>query len=289
MLSQKSHIGLHGRVFHLHPPAVCYNLPSSKSSPLSPAVISKLNSLPLSQRVCIHQEEIPARDAVVINLPAKHILRLSVTHGSQVADINIWNANNPEERFYSSKTRQLAASHLTVGHSLWSCMPYVRPLATVTADSLAYGIDVDGAGVHDVIGSRCDPYTHHVMKGENKGDRCHSNLVRAAHSVGLKESDVHDVWNAFMCTGFERKTGKYFAKPSPARVGDYVEMVSHIDLLVAIGACPQGDVGIPCGADAEPKCFPLGVEVFSIHGDVLDSFEEPAVSGYEGNHVRDED
>ncbi len=34
-------------------------------------------------------------------------------------------------------------------------------LATITADTLGwYGFDADGAGVHDVIGTRCDPYTN---------------------------------------------------------------------------------------------------------------------------------
>lgn len=69
--------------------------------------------------------------------------------------MNVWALHNPKkERFYTSKTRQLHASHLKVGDRLWSCFPYLRPLATITADTLDYGIDADGAGVHDVIGSR---------------------------------------------------------------------------------------------------------------------------------------
>ena len=36
---------------------------------------------------------------------------------------------------------------------LWSNLPYLRPMATVVADSLkGYGIDEDGASIHDVIG-----------------------------------------------------------------------------------------------------------------------------------------
>jgi uncharacterized protein YcgI (DUF1989 family) len=35
-----------------------------------------------------------------------------------VADVNFWNLHNPAERFYSSKTRQLHASHLTT-HDRW--------------------------------------------------------------------------------------------------------------------------------------------------------------------------
>jgi hypothetical protein len=37
---------------------------------------------------------------------------------------------------------------------LWSCFPYMRPLATITHETIQYGIDKDGASVHDVIGSR---------------------------------------------------------------------------------------------------------------------------------------
>lgn len=31
----------------------------------------------------------------------------------------------------------------------------MRPLATITHETIQYGIDKDGASVHDVIGSRC--------------------------------------------------------------------------------------------------------------------------------------
>lgn len=37
---------------------------------------------------------------------------------------------------------------------LWSCFPYMRPLGTITHETIQYGIDKDGASVHDVIGSR---------------------------------------------------------------------------------------------------------------------------------------
>ncbi len=33
-------------------------------------------------------------------------------------------------------------------------MPYLRPMATVVADSVAYGFDEDGGSIHDVIGTR---------------------------------------------------------------------------------------------------------------------------------------
>ena len=37
---------------------------------------------------------------------------------------------------------------------------------------------LDGGGIHDVIGTRCDPYTHSIMSGGTVPDRtCHQNLV----------------------------------------------------------------------------------------------------------------
>ena len=38
----------------------------------------------------------------------------------------------------------------------------------------------DGGGIHDVIGTRCDPFTHALMSGgETPVYTCHQNLVKA--------------------------------------------------------------------------------------------------------------
>lgn len=48
---------------------------------------------------------------------------------------------------------------------------------------------------------RCDPYTNWLLTGTDMNCCCHSNLTRAVAEFGLQEEDVHDVLNAFMCTG----------------------------------------------------------------------------------------
>ena len=70
---------------------------------------------------------------------AGHLWRIISVEGPQVADMNCWNAQDPSERFYTSKTRQLHATHLGVGDRLWSNMPFLRPLATIVEDTIAYG------------------------------------------------------------------------------------------------------------------------------------------------------
>jgi uncharacterized protein YcgI (DUF1989 family) len=241
----------------------------------------------------IERLEIPPRDAKSWVVKAGQLFRITCHTGPQVADMNCWNLHNSDERFYASKTRQIHATHLTTGDRLWSNMPYLRPLATIVHDTIAYGFDDDGAGVHDVIGSRCDPYTHHLLSGgDEKHVCCHSNLTRACKAVGMNEMDVHDVLNVFMCTGFMRDTHQYFTKPSPVQVGDYLEFLAECDLRVAASTCPQGDVSTACaGKGEEPLVYPLLVEVYDLPTNFLASrgWKQSEVSGYSRNHGLDGD
>ena len=180
---------------------------------------------------------VPPRDARAFEVPAGHLFRIVTPEGSQVGDLNLWNAADLRERFYSGKTRALHATHVSTGDRLWSTLPWLRPMATITHDTLAwYGIDAFGAGVHDVIGTRCDPYTNFLLTGGDYHHCCHSNLTRtlaAARNLPLAEAEthVHDVVNVFMCTGYSRDTNQYVMKASPARAGDFIELFAEIDLL----------------------------------------------------------
>ncbi|MDO3398227.1 urea carboxylase-associated family protein, partial [Nocardioides sp. SOB44] len=90
--------------------------------------------------------------------------------GPQVGDLNIWNAADPRERFWASRTRQLQSSHVGEGDRLWSCLPFMRPLCGLVEDGCRLGDRrrVGDAGeakertrwggrCHDLLGTRCDP------------------------------------------------------------------------------------------------------------------------------------
>ncbi len=232
---------------------------------------------------------VPPRDASTFTVPAGHFFRISSVEGAQVGDLNLWNAKDLSEKFYSGKTRALHGTHITTGQQMWSSFPRLRPMATITRDTLDwYGIDAFGGSVHDVIGTRCDPYTHHLLKGGQYHHCCHSNLTRAlaAHlDVPLAEAEphVHDVLNVFMCTGFTRDTGQYFMKASPVRPGDYLEFFAEIDLLGALSACPGGDCSAEHSSDVA-RCYPLLVEVFAPELDVLKARADNHVNGYDRTH-----
>lgn len=229
------------------------------------------------------------RDASTFEVPAGHLFRIVSTQGSQVGDLNLWNANNLHERFFSGKTRQLHASHVTRGDRLWSNLPGLRPMASITHDTLGwYGWDADGAGVHDVIGTRCDPYTNYMLKGVDYHYCCHSNLTRAlAQTKGIStaeaEPHIHDVLNVFMCTGFTFDTHQYFMKASPVRPGDFIEFFAEIDLLGALSACPGGDCGSSHSDDAT-ICYPLIVEIYEPTDGSLEGWQPQTRNGYSGTH-----
>jgi uncharacterized protein len=231
------------------------------------------------------------RDAATFRVPAGAFFRIVSVDGPQVGDLNLWNAVDLSERFYSGKTRALHGTHVSTGGRLWSSFPALRPMATIVEDSLDwYGIDAFGGSVHDVIGTRCDPYTGNLLSGSQYHHCCHSNLTRAlADATGLPlheaEAQVHDVLNVFMCTGFTRDTGQYFMKASPVRPGDRITFFAEIDLLGALSACPGGDCSSEHSSDTA-ACHPLRVEILVPRAGSLDGWRSPEPNGYDRSHGR---
>lgn len=231
------------------------------------------------------------RDAATIEVPAGSFLRIASVDGAQVGDLNLFARDDLSERFYSGKTRALHGTHVSTGDRLWSNFPTLRPIATIVEDTLNwYGIDGFGGSVHDVIGTRCDPYTGQLLGGVQYHHCCHSNLTRAlADHTGMTlaeaEPHIHDVLNVFMCTGFTRDTGQYFMKASPVRPGDYIEVFAEIDLLAVLSACPGGDCSAEHTSDAA-ACYPLHMSVRTPPKGALEGWVPPARNGYDRTHGR---
>ncbi|KIC51260.1 DUF1989 domain-containing protein [Tateyamaria sp. ANG-S1] len=267
------------------PPVICYPTDTLPQPDMDTYARARAGMTKLSETIA------PPREAAAFEVPAGHIFRISSVEGPQVGDLNLWNLHDLSERFYSGKTRALHGTHVNTGDRLWSSFPNLRPMATIIHDTLGwYGIDDFGGGVHDVIGTRCDPYTGNLLQGGHYHHCCHSNLTRAlADHTGLPlaeaEPHVHDVMNVFMCTGFTRDTGQYFMKASPVRPGDHIDLLAEIDLLGAISACPGGDCGSEHSSDVAP-CHPLKIEVFAPAPGALDHWQSPPPNGYDRSHGR---
>jgi len=267
-------------------PIVCYPIDDLKETNL-PILHSARNSLKNIGEIII-----PPRDAKTFEVKKGQFFRIESIEGPQVGDLNIFQADNLEEKFYSGKTRALYGTHLSTGDRMLSSFPYLRSLATITWDTLDwYGYDKDGGSVHDVIGTRCDPYTSKLLSDENYHYCCHSNLTRALVNekeikLGEAEKLVHDVLNVFMCTGFTNDTKQYFMKSSPVRPGDYLEFFAETDLLGVLSTCPGGDCGSEHSSD-NAKCYPLKVSIWSVEKALLKGLINSKTSDYNRNHGLD--
>lgn len=263
---------------------------ASGGSPLvaPPTVlVNVLDAVAAGQGVTVLDTVVSVRSGFAFEVPAGHVVRFSTVDGPQVVDLNLWSRTDPRERFWAARTRQFYGTHLTTGHRLWSNLPFLRPMATFIADTLAYGRDEDDAGCHDLLGTRCDPYVNQMLSGAPYDFHCHSNLTRAVTQFGLTEFDVHDVINLFQVTGLMPDDKRYFMKTCPARPGDHVDLLAEIDLLMAISLCPGGDLAVPLwgeGSDAEPNCNPLRVEVLQLPDAALDGWSPATRAAYVGVH-----
>ena len=232
---------------------------------------------------------VPPRDAKCFSVKKGQFFRIENFEGSQVGDLNLFNFNNLNEKFYSGKTRALHGTHLSTGDQMWSTFPSLRPLATITYDSLDwYGWDQDGGSVHDVIGTRCDPYTAKLLKNEDYHYCCHSNLMRALineRNISLSKAEalIHDVLNVFMCTGFTKDTHQYFMKESPARPGDFIEFFAEQDLLGILSACPGGSCSSGHSSDRE-TCFSLKITKWKCPSNDLKDLINTPSSLYNNKH-----
>ncbi len=264
-------------------PVVCY--------PNTNLQDNNLDVLLKARKFLVKKNEIiiSPRDAKTFEINSGNFFRIESIEGPQVGDLNLFQLNNLNEKFYSGKTRALYGTHISVGDKMYSNLPYLRSLATITWDTLDwYGYDSDGGSVHDVIGTRCDPYTSKLLSGNDYHYCCHSNLTRALvkeKNIEIKKAEkiVHDVLNVFMCTGFTKDTKQYFMKASPVRPGDYIEFFAETDLLGVLSACPGGDCGSEHSSDTA-KCYPLKVSIWSVDQKYLENIKQSETSSYNKNH-----
>ncbi len=267
-------------------PVVCY--------PIDKIQDNNLDILLEARKHLIKQKEITIspRDAKTFEVQNGDFFRIESIEGPQVGDLNLFQLNNLDEKFYSGKTRALYGTHISVGDKMYSTIPYLRSLATITWDTLDwYGYDSDGGSVHDVIGTRCDPYTSKLLSGNDYHYCCHSNLTRALvkeKNIKIQKAEliVHDVLNVFMCTGFTNDTKQYFMKASPVRPGDYLEFFAETDLLGVLSTCPGGDCSSEHSSDVA-KCYPLKVSIWSVDKKYLKNIKPSNISSYNQNHGLD--
>src|SRR5260370_22910149 len=110
------------------------------------------------RRRLVHGHVAPIRSGYAWPVRAGSLVRIVAVEGPQVCDLNLWNLNNPRERFWAARTRQLQGAHVTTFDRLWSCLPYLRPMVTITNDTLPTQPPANPPRSHHPLPTPSDPY-----------------------------------------------------------------------------------------------------------------------------------
>jgi hypothetical protein len=118
-------------------------LPSTPGSALraDPVFYGRL-ARETGRRTSVDGFVVPIRSGRAWPVRAGQLCRIVVVEGAQVADFNCWNLHNPRERFWAARTKQLHRAHVTTFDRLWSTLPYLRPMLTITNDTVQYSAGI---------------------------------------------------------------------------------------------------------------------------------------------------
>jgi len=218
------------------------------------------------------QFEIAPPTGKAFRIKRGQIARFLISHGPQIIDLDVFNAESPGERLWANQTLSREGFWLTVFSRLWSNMPWFRPLATITEDTVKTDHSKGPARHHHIFGGHCNPWYWYVSTGQHGLPSCYENLCKAIAEFGLPPEAVHDNLNLFHKT-LRLDNGTSMTVRSDARVGDYVDFYAEMDLLLAASLCPRGS-----GAN-EPS-EPVQ-ERYSITVQIFNSGMEPEPFSYE--------
>lgn len=206
-----------------------------------------------SARTKAIDQVVPARTGQTFVVARSQILRVSCHEDSQVADLDVFNLDDPKEHLSATQSRSVHGSHLTTGDRLWSHPIYQRAMMTIVADTVDPTRTPEGARSHDLLFGPCDEPMYRRITGKAGLPNCRDNLAGAIAGRGLKPEHVHDPLNIFMLTGID-SDGCLFYRDPRAKRGDYMEFFAEMDCLVAISACP--------GKSSGPNPGGLKIEIF---------------------------
>jgi uncharacterized protein YcgI (DUF1989 family) len=169
--------------------------------------------------------EIPAQTAIALILRSGEVLRIVDGFGAQVADLALFNQDDPSEAFSPGRTIDYNESlTLGLGDVLYSNRS--GELARIVEDTV---------GVHDMLLAPCSELMF-ARRGEFSHPSCHANLASVLHPFGVLDDMVTSTLNVFMDV---RITGqnRIEVHPPASKLGDRFAIRALRDLVIGIAAC----------------------------------------------------
>ena len=196
------------------------------------------------------EEVIPAREYTSLVLHRGEILRVIDLEGKQVADLVAFNATDKGEKLSCVYSNLLNGTwKLTKGYTLYSNR--ARPMFSIIEDKV---------GLHYSGGGFCSEEINFLRFNVRNTRNCADNLTLAfkPHGIQRQDFDFDCCFNIFMNLTFQPDGSMKLQEPL-SKPGDYIDLKSEMDCIIAISNCPQDRN--PCNG-FNPT--PLQIKVFGI-------------------------
>lgn len=196
------------------------------------------------------EKVIPAREYTSLILHRGEILRVIDLEGKQVADLVASNATDKGEKLSCVYSNLLNGTwKLTKGHTLYSNR--ARPMFSIIEDKV---------GLHYSGGGFCSEEINFLRFNVRNTRNCADNLTLAfkPHGIQRQDFDFDCCFNIFMNLTFQPDGSMKLQEPL-SKPGDYIDLKSEMDCIIAISNCPQDRN--PCNG-FNPT--PLQIKVFGI-------------------------
>jgi uncharacterized protein YcgI (DUF1989 family) len=194
----------------------------------------------------ISQYHIASRTGVAFTVNKGQIIRVIDVDGEQVADLVCFARQNAEE--YLSSGRSLDYNEklfLSIGDILYSNRS--NPMLTITRDAV---------GRHDFLFAPCSQEMFKMTYGATEPHpNCLGNLAAALGPYGIRAFQIPTAFNIFMNVAITA-AGRVTVQPPLSKAGDYIDLRTEMDLIVAVSACSAGKCN-------NFRCTPIRVEIYN--------------------------
>ena len=223
------------------------------------------------------------------NLNKGQVIRYELTTGPQIIDTAYLVRSRPVEEWADCwKTGMFGSMVFSEGIHYFSCTPYVRPLLTLIKDTIDY------ENMHAQCGKlaghnffyphgRCTEGVYETVFGIPNFNSCNSNLLKgmieaAGEEVPRALRVPPSVFMHFQTIAFDKEPTNmtYYSNRGLFKKGDYVELLAHEDLYVAVSTCPSGDQHWEEAESPEEICnFPLDYAIYEGADAPLETAPDP--------------
>jgi uncharacterized protein YcgI (DUF1989 family) len=172
---------------------------------------------------------IPARRGRAVRLSAGEAIQIVNTHGSQVVDTWVFNAEDLTE-FLSNEHMRPTLGRLWPGKGDALVTNRRRAIMIMEEDT--------SPGRHDTLIAACDDHRYGLLGCTDYHDNCTDNLFAAMRRIGAPITECPSPLNLWMNIPVDAQGATSWGEPL-SRPGDHVILRAQMDCIVAMSACPQ--------------------------------------------------